>query len=161
VDLAEIIAEARRYGAASVTVTTFTLSFENAIDTPRDSNLIPAEAARETEPVRRPAGNIDLASAQTAPLSPGDWAGLLKGFPVNEVKRAIQEDALVAGRKGSGSRHNTILIAPADMVGYVRLCEQVQAGEAPRPNWWTSVRKGSNAVIRPREGSAAAHRRAA
>ena len=39
------------------------------------------------------------------------------------------------------------MIRVEDLVSYLGVCESVQNGRAPKPDWWHDVRKGGNAHV--------------
>ena len=111
-----------------------------------------SEQAEEqvTTVARLPAPETALEAAEraSAPMRVDEWAKVLVGIPEAELKRAVKKAGLPAQAKGVGADHNALVLEPADVIRYVKLCEQVQAGEVPPPQWWNSVRKQGNGAIR-------------
>lgn len=69
-----------------------------------------------------------------------DWAREI-GYSQRELARARQAGAIQHARRGLTRGHNGLLIAAADLVGYLELIDAVEKGEQPPPRWYGKVRR--------------------
>jgi len=92
------------------------------------------------------------------PLTVSEWprvidAVWMRSVSARELKRAVAAGALEGWVKGQGKDHRATIIGPDRMARYLTLCDAVQHGHEPRPPWWNTVRRGSNADICLREAA--------
>lgn len=69
-----------------------------------------------------------------------DWAREI-GYSERELARARRAGAIPHARRGLTRGHNGLLIAAADLVGYLELIDAVEKGEQPPPRWYAKVRR--------------------
>jgi hypothetical protein len=75
-------------------------------------------------------------------LKESEWAERIctyRDFSARELEKACRVGAIASTRKSDGRDSGARLIEPAEMVRYLVLRDEVLAGEAPKPTWWTSV----------------------
>lgn len=130
-ELDKLIEAAREVGA-DVEVTTVLIRFGGGSATAVEPEVVEAPEAPEAPEAERA-------------LKVAEWGRQLDRISARELERAIEAGVIETRPKGHGRDHLATVIEPAEIKVYARLCERVQAGEEPKPEWWHNVRKGSNA----------------
>ena len=69
-----------------------------------------------------------------------DWARLLD-LSERELRRAVQERAVVATPKPDGRDHGTPMITAHDLRAYLELVVAVELSRVEAPKWWRAVRR--------------------
>ncbi|TVP47281.1 MAG: hypothetical protein EA350_05385 [Gemmatimonadales bacterium] len=81
-----------------------------------------------------------LVEAGDEPKKVSDWGGLLKGIvSAREIARAIEHGALTASVRGFGRGHNATVVKPSELLRFLQVRSDVEAGEIGHPAWWAPV----------------------
>lgn len=71
-----------------------------------------------------------------------DWAPLLNGISARELTRAVSAGAIPYTRRANSRGHRGKLVAPIDLLAYLRQREAVLSGREAEPAWFGTVVHG-------------------